>query len=222
MLGNDVIDLRDPDSDPASLSPRFDARVFRDVERDVIGEAAEGHRMRWSLWAAKEASYKLARKRDRRVVFSPIRFEVSFVDVADVVNAADTARPTRAAVSIPGMRFDVTLEHGDRWIHAIARCQGEVADGAVHAVGYVRDEDPAAIDGPAHAAPSRAVRALACRTLAQRCALPLGALSVHERGRIPSMLLGGSEPRELDLSLSHHGDFVAFACVPRAARGAAH
>jgi len=219
MLGNDVIDLRDPDSDPASLSSRFDARVFRAAERGVIGDAAEGHRMRWSLWAAKEASYKLARKRDPRVVFSPIRFEVSFVDAADVV---DTARPTRAAVCIPGMRFDVTLEHGDHWIHAIARREGEVADGAVHAVGQVRDEDPAATNGPAHAAPSRAVRALACRTLAERCALPLGALSVHERGRIPSMLLGGSEPRELDLSLSHHGDFVAFACVPRAARGAAH
>jgi phosphopantetheinyl transferase (holo-ACP synthase) len=212
MLGNDVIDLRDPESDPASLSPRFDARVFSAAERSRIAAAAEGKRMRWSLWAAKEASYKLARKRDPRVVFSPVRFEVSFIDAA---------RPTEAVVSGPGMRFDVSLEQDDHWIHAIAHFEGEAADDAVHAVGCVAQEDPEATDGPAHAAPGRAVRALACRILADRCALPLGALSVQKRGRVPSMVVGGAEPIEIDLSLSHHGDFVAFACAPRAARGAA-
>ena len=62
MVGNDIVDLRDPQSRSESLHPRFDTRVFSERERRIIGEAADSERVRWKLWAAKEAAYKLMRK----------------------------------------------------------------------------------------------------------------------------------------------------------------
>ena len=76
MLGNDVVDLHDPDSDAATLSARFDARVFTEGERLAIDSHADPAAHRWRHWAAKEAAYKALRRRRPSVPFSPIRFEV--------------------------------------------------------------------------------------------------------------------------------------------------
>ncbi|MGH7855988.1 MAG: 4'-phosphopantetheinyl transferase family protein, partial [Candidatus Binatia bacterium] len=76
MVGNDVIDLRDPETAPGSQHPRFDARVFAPAERALLGASTDARRLRWILWAAKEAAYKVARKIDARAVFSPRRFVV--------------------------------------------------------------------------------------------------------------------------------------------------
>ena len=73
MLGNDVVDLRDPETH--TRHPSFDARVFTETERRSLDASPDPHAMRQMLWAAKESAYKAARRRDPRVVFSPIRFE---------------------------------------------------------------------------------------------------------------------------------------------------
>ena len=62
MVGNDIVDLGDPDADPSTLHPGFDARVFTARERRSIESAGDPARQRWRLWAAKEACYKLARQ----------------------------------------------------------------------------------------------------------------------------------------------------------------
>ena len=74
MVGNDIVDLRDPESRSESLHPRFDTRVFSARERARIAASAEPERLRWKLWAAKEAVYKLVRKLVATTVFSPQRF----------------------------------------------------------------------------------------------------------------------------------------------------
>ena len=57
-------------------NPRFDARVFCERERALIASDAT-QRVRWVLWAAKEAAYKAAKKLDRATVWAPARFEVT-------------------------------------------------------------------------------------------------------------------------------------------------
>ena len=64
LVGNDVVDLHDPQSQPEALHPRFDARVFSLGEREALGASSSPHSLRWSLWAAKESAYKLAKKLD--------------------------------------------------------------------------------------------------------------------------------------------------------------
>ena len=76
MVGNDVIDLGDPETRAGSCHARFDARVFDDDERALLLASADPTRRRWVLWAAKEAAFKVARKLDGATVFSPRRFVV--------------------------------------------------------------------------------------------------------------------------------------------------
>jgi hypothetical protein len=58
---------------------------------------------------------------------------------------------------------------------------------------------------------SAEARALACRTLAARLGIEPQRLGVAKRERVP-LLCADGEPAHADLSLSHHGRFVAFAC----------
>ena len=62
MVGNDVVDLRDPDADASTLHPNFDLRAFAEPERASLVDCADAGRERWAMWAAKEAAYKLARR----------------------------------------------------------------------------------------------------------------------------------------------------------------
>jgi len=76
MLGNDVVDLGDPESRAGARHARFDARAFDRTERALIATSPRGEHERWRLWAAKESAYKAARKEDPCTVFSPQRFAV--------------------------------------------------------------------------------------------------------------------------------------------------
>ena len=74
MVGDDVVDLGDPEA--RAVHPRFDARVFGTAERALLAASREPECLRWVLWAAKEAAWKLAAKRGPRPIFSPVGFAV--------------------------------------------------------------------------------------------------------------------------------------------------
>jgi len=203
VIGNDVVDLRDADTDPAGLNPRFDARVLCESERERLREASDPVRTRWRLWAAKEAAYKAARRADASVVFSPARFRVD-------LDAERVEPPSGPPLRL---RFD-EVEGG---VHALVR--GDGGDPA----GLLRG----ALRCAAGADLRESVRSLARERIAgwlgvapERVAVRPrpGRRGPHEE-RIPSLWLdGGRTP--LPLSLSHHGRLVAFACGPDPARSA--
>ena len=45
MIGNDVVDLSDPESAPAALHPRFDARAFCEAERERLAASRDPGRL---------------------------------------------------------------------------------------------------------------------------------------------------------------------------------
>lgn len=186
MIGNDVVDLAHRSTQPGAQHPRFDARVFGERERALIaGDATQ--RVRWVLWAAKEAAYKVAKKLDRAVVWAPSRFEVTL------------ASRERGCVRHAGREFALQIEQREDWVHALAR--GGPSAGEAHS---------AVAEAPG-ADLSAEARALACRTLALRLGIEPQRLGVAKRERVP-LLCADGEPAHADLSLSHHGRFVAFAC----------
>ena len=200
MLGNDVVDLADPEVRPGSTHPRFDRRVFGPAERSALRASGAPNRLRWILWAAKEAAYKAARRLDPAAVFSPRRFVVSL-----------DAR-LRGHVEHEDLRFALRVQEGASRVHALAAAPG-LALGAVRA-GVVR----------LAAAPSPADASAAARDEARRAAAALlgegeGVLQVVGRGRLPVLLRRG-EPVALALSLSHHGRYAAFALAPGPGAGA--
>jgi len=191
MVGNDVVDLADPDTCGAT-HPRFDERVFAAEERAWLGRNRAEERLRWVLWAAKESAFKALRKLDPRAIFSPQRLVVR-------LETASTG----------------SIRYGERLLSVGVK----IDHGACHAVTAV-DVEPRAIivSGMRRLAadpvetPRPAARAFAIHLLAPLLGVPEPHLAVLSERRVPRLHLAG-RPAPVDLSLSHHGRFVAFACV---------
>jgi len=190
MIGNDVVDLADPDADPGRLHPRFDGRVFDPSERALIAASTQPGRTRWILWALKESAYKAARKEEPATVFSPARFVVSRQDAASAI------------VCACGRRFRASISCGPGYVHAVAWQAGDPPAVTCVAVARLTTRETS---------PRSAVRRLVREQLAPALGVAPAALAIHREARIPAVWVHG-RPSGADLSLSHHGRFVAFAC----------
>ena len=213
MVGNDVVDLRDPDTDPSTLHPGFDTRVFCRSELESLELSRNPVCQRWSLWAAKEAAYKLVRKLRPQVVFSPSRFVVELAS-----DAGGESEITTGSVTHEGVPYPVRVERREGAIHAITRPLVASASRVVHGLRRLEPHELEARDPEAAGTAARWL----CRTsLAWPLLARVADLEVRRRGRIPELWLRGARAAA-DLSLSHHGSLVAFACalapaVPRLA-----
>jgi phosphopantetheinyl transferase (holo-ACP synthase) len=197
MVGNDVVDLRDRSVAAGPRHPRFDARVFAPAEHRALRESEAPNPLRWAFWAAKEAAYKVAKKLDDATVWSPLRFVVHL--------ESGPERGLEGAVEHAGREIPVRVEADAERVHAIAT---DVRGAFARIRARVAElPEPGAN-------PSAAVRALARADLAPLLGAAPEALEFARRGRIPVLRVAGGEA-PLDLSLSHHGRFVAWACEPR-------
>ncbi len=197
-----MVDLRDPENQPEAIHVRFDERVFTWGERARILAAASPHRMRWVLWAAKESAYKVARKIDPRVCFSPRAFVVRLPGVEIGARQALLAEVSHAVG-----RFQVRLEGTDEWVHAVASVSGA---GVSRARWELRSLGRAA--RRVHGLEARArVRQLARSALATTLSIvPSDIVIAAAAKRVPRVWWRGRR-LAIDLSFSHHGRFVACA-----------
>jgi phosphopantetheinyl transferase (holo-ACP synthase) len=189
VIGNDVVDLGDPETHPGAQHARFDERVFSDAEREALAASPDRVRLRWMLWAAKESAFKLAKKRDPRVHFAPRRFEVTI--------ASENIHWVRHE----GLSLALRVEIRSGYVHVIARDEAAAGSVCVSGVEPVRPGDDA----------RATVRSLACTRLSAALGVAASQLSIPRSATPPALRLRGV-PLPLDVSLSHHGRFVAFAC----------
>lgn len=209
MVGNDVIDLADPEAWPDACHPRFDARVFTAAERATIAASPAPARARWIYWAAKESAYKAARRQDAATVFAPRRFVVRLSGSAEArLGHADVPRASggSGAVRHDGDRFALRVVLGPDAVHAIA--WDPAATGLLLA-------DVARLGGvePTPARLSAAARALAIGAIARALGVAASRLAVVRTAGAPPRLLRDGGSSDTTLSLSHHGRLVAFACL---------
>jgi phosphopantetheinyl transferase (holo-ACP synthase) len=200
MLGNDVVDLADPETREGGQHPRFDARVFTPGERAALARAGDPRRLRWRLWAAKEAAYKCVKQLDPGVIFSPQRFAVELADggVGHVEHA--------------GRRLRVALwEEGD----ALVAVATDGADPEQDVLRRLSQLPPGADARDA----SAEVRTLARDAAASQVGCAPLDLAFARAGRAPRLWLRGA-PLRLALSLAHHGRFVAAAIAAPAGSAA--
>lgn len=221
MIGNDIVDLRDSEVLPGVGHPGFDGRVFTDAERALIAAAEDAARMRWSLWAAKEAAFKALARMSPGRIFSPRRLQVALRSDGEAVVSAE-----EGSVSIV-----LRTQPDGQWVHALATFGAPAA-----VVAHVAElsAHPGDADHP-----SRAVRALAVREFTRErsasdgeehgtAARDAGAVgagssttgrgSVEGAGIVIARSVDGlpifripGRPDGIALSLSHHGRFVAAA-----------
>ena len=186
MLGNDIVDLGDPECRAAGLHPRFDARVLTPEERSALRESDAPARLRWVFWAAKEAAYKALRRSDASLGFAPAQFAVR--------RLSEHAAEVRHA----GARLDCRLHVVGDALHAWVLGGGAVRRVCTGIAERAEEEDASA-----------AVRRFARRRIAAALGVVEDDLRFERRGRVPDLRVGEAR---LALSLSHHGRFVAFAC----------
>ena len=191
-IGNDVVDLADPETRLDGLHPRFATRVFTAAERSLLEAGADRQRLHWALWAAKESAYKALKQLEPRLAFSPRRLEVALD--AEALLAGGCATGT---VACGELGVDVGIRLGAGSVHAIARPRRAGAR-VLSAV------DQAGTDA------GLAVRRLATGAIA--AALDVDDAALWISGRPPRVSLRGSR-LDVGLSLSHHGRFVAFAAA---------
>ena len=198
MIGNDIVDLLDADAQATERTPAFDARVFTRGERARILAAGDSVRARWLMWAAKEAAYNLARKRDGDLCFSPRRFEVGAWAVVDAPGRPGTRLEGR--VHTEELSLDCEWISAPGFVHALCRLPGTPPPQCIAVERISALEDP-----------GEAVRRLAVGEIARTLAAAEDAFRIEKRGRIPFLWFEDREAAA-DLSLSHHGSWVAFAC----------
>jgi len=204
------VDLRDPENQPAAIHRRFDQRVFSGAERDWVTRhlrlgSGAAHRARWRLWAAKESAFKVARKIDRAVCFHPRAFDVSL------------AGGPRAVVRHAIGPFDVWISGGDDWVHAVAAPMEPDPDRPQSKLRLLRrgDSGHGGVEGSAldlASSSSARARGVAGSAVAAALSMETEDVEIVSSGRIP-IAIGISRRIRLpvDLSLSHHGRFVACA-----------
>lgn len=200
-VGNDVVDLRDPANQPDAIHPRFDRRVFADVELLALGQLSpdERHLERWMRWAAKEGALKLTRQVVARAPFHPRELPVSRIT------------PTSARVAAPALGRDlqVAFDLDEHRVHAVvtdAAAGGGDRDPRQVRSGTRRLVSTDPVDAAAE------VRRHAATALALLLRLEPGAVEItaSEPGG-PPVARSQGEVLPADVSLSHDGRWVAWA-----------
>jgi phosphopantetheinyl transferase (holo-ACP synthase) len=189
-VGNDVVDLEEAARGGDRRRARFVERVCSAAERALLAAAADPTALLWQLFAAKEAAYKVVAKPGPAPVFAHRRFEV----------ASDLR-----AVRYDGQTLSLELCADARRVHALAwtGARPQLAGVCERAAG-VDERD--------------AVRDAACAALAAHLGCDPADLEIVRdpapgtwTGLGPPWLRRAGARAAADLSLSHHGRFLAYA-----------
>lgn len=191
-VGNDVVDLVDPEAHREKQHPRFDERVFASEELQFLRGSEFEHLARWLLWAAKESAYKAEKRQEPDIAFSPRRFVVEAPAIPEGQGAG------RGGVRYGERLFALAAEWTAEFVHTIATNDATRAGRSVSGVA------------PAKGDPSSGARELAMTSIGKLLDIDPRRLVVD--GRPPVVRHEGHVLVE-DVSLSHHGRFVAFAAV---------
>ncbi len=143
LVGDDVVDTGRDRTRGRSRDDRLLDRVLTGPERAAVADAEDGDAVLWSLWACKEAAFKIHSKaRGEPPPFVHRDYRVTLDDPELDPSAPPVSGPT-ASRGRRGARI--------RWADGSARAVVRRGEGWVHAVAW--------LDAPGHPDPVRTVRA---------------------------------------------------------------
>lgn len=204
-VGNDVVDLKDPENIGKSRDGRFLDRVFAEQERELIARAPSPDMLLWSLWAVKEAAYKAVSRYDPAVCSIPHRYPV----LLDAEDATRKIVHLTGKVVTPRIELVIEIDISTEWVHAVAA-------GSPEALQRISRRIMRLDGGKGAADPASFVRGALLREIARRLDCSIGSLSVVKNPDglgAPRVCLRG-RALAAEISLSHDGRFAAFAFDP--------
>ncbi len=200
-VGNDVVDLADPENVGKSGDDRFCRRVFNAAELALVAGSAQPDMVLWALWAAKEAAYKAVSRFDGSVCSIPRKYPVKpgkeFLDPM-------CCHVMRGVVETPAGDIPVRISIENDALHAIAAGTTAELERIVSRVELLFDPD---------ADPARFARRILVEELARRLDCPQEELAVpkEETRPWPPYVTRRGVRLPVVVSLSHDGRFAAFA-----------
>lgn len=231
-LGNDVVDLNHHGGLNKAMDERFLARVCSPEEAAVVRSSLDPDVALWVLWAGKESIYKSTSKAlGSPPVFHHPRFQVGFPET-DLSNFLTSERdfgnlPLIGTGSYGDLSFRILVEKTESSVHAISWIRGLEREDPYHraicrkselgtrgpATGLEANFSDRELDCVTHRA-SALTRIQAREDLARTLGIPESSLEIgcgpgSPGRRVPEVRFNGEE-LPVDLSLSHHGRFLAW------------
>lgn len=207
-VGNDIVDLLAGRTAGKSADQRFVARVLTESEKHGLERAESRDTYLWALWAAKETAYKAIAKVFPGIASWPGKYEV-------IPDRAILGESCGAVVQTPADPVRVVFFINKDYIHCLGGLPGEVfPDSIVRGV----EEIASCTGAREHARQESAVaRRAAVRGVAECMNLEESDIEIkriRRNGRLgPPMVYIRGKVGPVDLSLSHHGRFAAFAFI---------
>jgi phosphopantetheine--protein transferase-like protein len=199
-VGNDVVDLREPVNAGKSESSRFLKKILTDAEIEFIKKMERSQAALWSLWACKEAAYKVKNKSFPDIPFIPRRWQVVFNKRKSKYSDGEVIIPGKGSVYI---RLFSNLEY----VHCVGADSFAVLDKLIWSVEALPEEK--------EINPSLFLRDCLREKLANNFSLNFHDIKIRRTEKNsefqwPRVYIGGRET-DIDISLSHDGRFVAYA-----------
>lgn len=207
-VGNDVVDLKEPENSGKCGDERFLARVLTAEERRLVVISGEPDAILWSFWAAKEAAYKAVSSSDQAVCSIPRRYHVlldggeSDTTKAHVTGLnGELSGRVMTPVGEVALRITMTRDY----VHALVAGSAAGFAGIVHRVDRM--------EGGETDDPSEFVRGQLLREIARKLDCTVEDLAVRNRpsGSGSPNVYFQHQPLAAEISLSHDGRFAAFA-----------
>ena len=231
-VGNDIVDLVEPEAIGKFQDKRFINRVFCSSEQHIISAAALPDRALWTLWAAKESAFKIYAKRNSNPAFAHRKF------ICLPRSAGDFSRKKQVSITVDcpvELSVDIQVKLSGSCVHAFGTdCDtGKSAQHwMLHGIGRIDQRLVESVTGDGLAQQFSAAERTSIQTpqSAQvRMALKQ-ALAAHQKidatqmqiirpshkGKPqPPYLLIDDRPSPIDISLSHHGRWLAWCAGGR-------
>jgi phosphopantetheine--protein transferase-like protein len=199
-VGNDVVDLKEPANAGKSRDPRFLKKILTDAEIEFIKNAERPQAALWSLWACKEAAYKVKNKSFPDIAFIPRRWQVVFNKLQSDYSDSEVIIPEKGSVYI-------RLFSNIQYVHCVGADSFAVLDQLIWSVEVLPEEK--------EISPSLFLRDRLGEKLANNLSLNFHDIKIRRtkiNGELqqPCVYVDGKET-DINISLSHDGRFVAYA-----------
>lgn len=232
LLGNDVVDLHDPDSVDASRREQFLERAFTPDERLNIQNSSVPDTTLWSCWAGKESAYKALIPRFPATLFAWREYETAIA--ARTVSTGPHSLALRLEIREGEMVHACTAGRLERGVvvpapEILAEIRIDICNTKTSApLPDSQWEKEWRERGAVPTSESALVRLRAIHLLSEelgvdRSRLAVGGIFPGSKGEeddrseeihSPPRVLIDGEPLSMAISLSHHGRFLAVACHP--------
>ena len=209
VVGNDVVDLRHPDTWQKSRDQRFVRRVFLPEEEKRIYNDPDPDGCLWMFWAAKEAAYKIFSKENPSVSSSPLKYKTEQTGELSLPGHSH-GRHLTCVVTAPWDSVGITIYATDDYLHAFGSLGDGKTSGSVHLRVFRLDDGC----GKKERTDSVVVRNILRNYLGRYWNISPSCITVHreknERGLGAPYVYINGERAPVAISLSHHGRYGAF------------